>query len=107
MSEISPSIRQRQRFIDVAPKEGIEAVKRLNEVFKIYFKNQTEAGRILRVNQTTVNRYLSGVLAMPLDVAKRVEEHTQGVIKAETISFDYKKYLFDLKQPDPGVKKIT
>lgn len=88
----------RKKLIDVVPQEGKDAIQKFNDAYKIFFKNQTHAGEVLKVRQGTINRYLSGALLVPLEVAQRFEIFTKGVIPAQTIFFDYQAYLYDLKQ---------
>lgn len=87
-----------KKLIDVLPEEGIQSIKNLNDAFKVYFKNQSDAGDILKVRQVTMSRYLTGISLMPLEVAQRFEEYTKGAIPAKTIFFDYNAYLFDQKK---------
>jgi hypothetical protein len=77
-------------------RRGKKAIKNFNNAYKI-FKNQTHAGEVLKVSQATINRYLSGALLVPLEVAHRLEIFTNGVIPSTTVFFDYQAYLYDLK----------
>lgn len=96
----------RKKLIDVVPEEGKKAIKNFNNAYKIFFKNQTHAGEVLKVSQGTINRYLSGALLVPLEVAHRLEIFTNGAIPSTTIFFDYQAYLYDLKKyAKQGVRK--
>jgi hypothetical protein len=88
------------------PKEGKLKVDAFRNAFKVFFKNQTQASPILKVEQVTINRYLKGIILVPLEVAQRFERHTNGAITAESIYFDYQEYLFDQRQEEKKKKAL-
>jgi len=96
----------RKKLIDVVPEEGKKAIKNFNNAYKVFFKNQTHAGEVLKVSQATIIRYLSGALLVPWEVAHRLEIFTNWVIPSTTVFFDYQAYLYDLKKyAKQGVRK--
>lgn len=84
-------------MISRLPDEGLEKFENFNRAFRIYFKNQTDAGRVLKVNQATVFKYLSGKVLLPREVADRFSKFTNGDVSADDIYFDYNGYVYDLK----------
>jgi len=91
---------------DRIPEEGKKKVDTFCNAFKVYFKNQTQASPVLKVEQVTIFRYLNGVVLVPLEVARRFERHTNGVITAESIFFDYQEYLYDQRQEKKKKKAL-
>ena len=84
-------------MISRLPDEGLEKFENFNRVFKIYFKNQTDAGRILKVGQASIFKYLSGKVLLPREVADRFSKFTNGDVNADDIYFDYNAYVYDQK----------
>lgn len=86
---------------DRLPPEGLEKFENFNKQFRIYFKNQSNAGEIFKVAQVTVSKYLAGKTLVPMPVADRFSKFTNGVVSLDDIYFDYEAYLYDLKN---GIK---
>lgn len=82
-------------MIDIVPEEGLVKIAKLQDAVKIYFKSQSAAAKVLKVNQTTVNRYLTGHFLITLHVARRLEIFTKGAVLADDLFFDYDEYLYD------------
>lgn len=80
------------------PEEAFKKHQKFVSAYNIYFKNQSIAGSALKVSQATISRFLSGVLLIPCDVAKRFEKFTNGNILAEDIYFDAKEYEHSIKK---------
>mgnify|MGYP003601086698 CR=1 FL=1 len=88
---------KRVRLVELLPPEGLVKFNNFCNVFKVYFKNQVEAGKAFKVGQATVNRYLSGQIILPIEVAQKINEISSGVIDVEDIYFDYKAFKYDEK----------
>lgn len=89
---------------DRLPPEGQQKVENFKIAYKIYFNNQTYAGKMLKVTQGTVNRYLSGVILLPMEVATRLEEFTNGAVTVDSVFFDFNEYLYDQKEAKKRTK---
>ena len=80
---------------DRLPDEGKQKVDNFKRAYNIYFKNQTNAGLALKVTQGTIYRYLVGIVLVPMEVARRFEQFSNGAITVDSIFFDYNEYLYD------------
>lgn len=103
----SPSKTKKERVkpIDRFPPEGVKAVENFQSAFKVYFKNQTVAGKVLKVSPSTVNRYLTGSLLIPMQVANRFSIYTNGSIQVDDIFFDFSEWLYDQNELQKKGKK--
>lgn len=91
-------------IFDRLPEEGKQKVINFQQAYNIYFKNQTDAGLVLKVTQGTVNRYIKGKVLIPMQVARRFEEFTKGVITEDSIFFDYDEWVYDQKMLNKKAK---
>ena len=85
-------------------KEKLDAFR---AAFDLYFADQYQASTILMVGQGTISRYLSGVTLVSADTAKRFEDYTGGLIRAEDIYFDAKAYRFSQRQQKKQSEKSS
>ncbi|OTG87851.1 hypothetical protein [Acinetobacter sp. ANC 3813] len=80
---------------DRLPPEGKQAVKAFGDAIRVYFKNQTLAGQVLKCHQGKISKYMQGVNLVPLEVARRFSQYTNGVLSEESIFFDYWEWVYD------------
>lgn len=88
----------RNRIYKSLPDEGKKKVEAFQSAFRIYFKNQKDAIDIFKASQESISRYLNGEILLPLEIARRFEDYTDGAVKADSIFFDYKAYKFEQKK---------
>ncbi|MCO8088225.1 transcriptional regulator [Acinetobacter indicus] len=96
----------RNRIYESLPDEGKKKVEAFQSAFKIYFKNQKDAIDIFKASQESISRYLNGEILLPLEIARRFEDYTDGAVKADSIFFDYRAYKFEKKRRK-SVNKTT
>lgn len=89
---------------DRLPPEGLEKLENFTKQYRIYFKNQQSAAEVLKVNQVTVSKYLSGVILVSMPVAERFSKFTNGVVARDDIYFDYEAYVYDQKFAEKQLK---
>ncbi|GEM_PF-3122917 len=94
----------RKRIYEIIPDIGKAKVDAFCAAYNIYFRNQKDAGDILKVGQATISRYLEGSILVPMEVAVRFEKHTNGLVSTDSIFFDYKEYKYDLKQKEREIQ---
>lgn len=82
---------------DRLPPEGLKKHDNFVKQYQIYFKSQKSAAEVLKVNQVTVSKQLSGVILVSMPVAERFSKFTNGVVARDDIYFDYEAYVYDQK----------
>lgn len=97
---------KRTLIYDRLPEEGKEKMDNFKKAYKVYFNNQTYAASVLKVGQVSIWRYLNGVYIVPLEVARRFQEFTKGVVDMDSISFDFNGYLYDKRQEERNERKM-
>lgn len=80
------------------PKEAQEKVKKFRDAFRVYFKSQRDAEDTLKVGQAAISRYLDGKSPMPMEVAVRFSDFTNGQILYQDIWFDLSGYRYDQRK---------
>lgn len=93
-----------KRKYDSLPPEARKKVDAFGAALNIYFKNQTQAGLVLKCEQTSICKYIKGINLVPLEIARRFSKYTNGVLNEDSIFFDYREWQYDLKMKEKTKK---
>lgn len=85
-------------FYDSLPNYLQKKIDNFSNAIGIYFKNQEIAAKALKVSQPSLNRYMRGVSEIPMSVANRLVNKSQGAILLDDIYFDHAEYLEDVNK---------
>lgn len=69
------------------PFEVIDKILRFNLAIKLHFKTQVIAAEELKVTQSTMSRYMRGVLCIPYHLAKEIQRKTNQEIQVDDICY--------------------
>ncbi|ELY6121735.1 TPA: transcriptional regulator [Acinetobacter baumannii] len=79
--------RRKDIFESLKPEDQIK-LRKFQATIRVQFCNQQAAAEAFDCSQGSISRYLSGEVPVPYNVARRLEELTNGAIKVDQILRD-------------------